>query len=76
MKMNDNELTLYNFFVTFGKAVGTIQYPINILALWVNEQETNFAYSEKQAVVDAYLGMRNMDRPLYEAIKTIKGWKQ
>lgn len=75
MELNENEQVLYNFFVTFGKGVGTIQYPINILALWVNEQETNFAYPEKQAVIDAYLGMRNMDKPLYEVIKTIKRWK-
>ena len=75
LTMNKDEQVLYDFFVTFGKGVGTIQYLINILALWVNEHETNFVYPEKQAVIDAYFGMRNMDKPLHEAIKTIKRWK-
>lgn len=74
--MTENEQILYNFFVTFGQAVGSISYPITILACWTsNEDETNIIYPYKDKIIDAYCSMDGMDKPLYEAIKTIKGWK-
>lgn len=32
--------------------------------------------TEKQAVLNAYCSLDGMDKPLYLAIKEIKGWKQ
>lgn len=77
MEMNDNELTLYNFFVTFGKGVGSIGYPIAILAVWTSgdAEDDGIMYPNKEKVIDAYCSLDGMDKPLYEAIKTIKGWK-
>lgn len=77
MEMNDNELTLYNFFVTFGKGVGSIGYPIAILAVWTSgdTEDDGIMYPNKEKVIDAYCSLDGMDKPLYEAIKTIKGWK-
>lgn len=77
MEMNDNELTLYNFFVTFGKGVGSIGCPISILAVWTSgdAEDDGIVYPNKEKVIDAYCSLDGMDKPLYEAIKTIKGWK-
>lgn len=77
MEMNNNELTLYNFFVTFGKGVGSIGYPIAILMVWMSDdaEEDGIVYPNKEKVIDAYCSLDGMDKPLYEAIKTIKGWK-
>ncbi len=77
MEMNDNELTLYNFFVTFGEGVGSIGYPISILAVWTSgdTEDDGIVYPNKEKVIDAYCSLDGMDKPLYEATKTIKGWK-
>ena len=39
MKLNNDEQVLYDFFVTFGKGVGSIGYPIAILATWTSGDE-------------------------------------
>lgn len=77
MKLNKNEQILYDFFVTFGKGVGSIGYPIAILATWTNNdtEDDGIMYPAKEKVIDAYHSLDVMDKPLYEAIKTIKGWK-
>lgn len=78
MKLNKDEQVLYDFFVTFGKGVGSIGYPIAILAVWASGDEENgivAVYPHKQEVIDAYCSLDGMDKPLYEAIKEIKGWK-
>ncbi|WP_323062381.1 hypothetical protein [Limosilactobacillus reuteri] len=77
MKLNAKEQVLYDFFVTFGKAVGSIGYPITILAVWTSgdEEDNTIMYPEKEEVVNAYCCLDGLDKPLYEAIKTIKGWK-
>jgi hypothetical protein len=78
MKLNAKEQVLYDFFVTFGKGVGSIGYPIAILAVWASGDEENdivAVYPHKQKVIDAYCSLDGMDKPLYEAIKEIKGWK-
>ena len=76
MKLTKDEQILYNFFVTFGKAVGSIGYPISILATWASDDDGGdvVIYPEKQAVLDAYCSLGGMDKPLYLAIKEIKGW--
>ena len=79
MTINDltkDERVLYDFFMTFGKAVGTIGYPITVLSCWTDDSEDDLGimYPEKQAVIDAYCQPHAMDKPLYLAIKNIKGW--
>lgn len=75
--LNEREQVLYRFFTTFGKAVNAISYPISILAVWASDNEDNdfVIYPEKQAVIDAYMSLDGMDKPLYLAIKDIKGWQ-
>ena len=34
MELNKNEQILYDFFDTLGKGVGSIGYPISVLAVW------------------------------------------
>lgn len=75
MNMTENEQILYDFFVTFGQAAGSIGYPINILVCWMSGDETNIIYPDKDKVINAYCNFNVMDKPLSEAIKTIKGWK-
>lgn len=77
MKLTKDEQTLYDFFITFGVAVGTIDYPISLLACWTTDDEDNdtVMYPNKQAVIDAYCHFGIMDKPLLLAIKKIKGWK-
>lgn len=76
-RLTKNEQVLYKFFVTFGKGVGSIGYPIVLLATWASGDNEYDAviYPEKQAVLDAYCSLDRMDKPLYLAIKEIKGWK-
>lgn len=76
-ELNQDEQILYDFFVTFGKGVGSIGYPIAVLATWTSNDndEDGIIYSNKQAVIDAYCSLDGMDKPLYMAIKEIKGWK-
>ena len=78
MKLTKDEQILYKFFVTFGKAVDSIGYPIALLATWSSDDNDEDAviYPEKQAVLNAYCSLDGMDKPLYLAIKEIKGWKQ
>lgn len=77
MKLTKDEQVLYDFFVTFGKGVGSIGYPIAILAIWTTDEDENtgIIYPHKQEVIDAYCSLDGMDKPLYLAIKEIKGWK-
>lgn len=78
MKLNKDEQVLYDFFVTFGKGVGSIGYPIAILAVWTSndtEDDGSIVYPNKEKVINAYCSLDGMDKPLYEAIKEIKGWK-
>ena len=77
MELTKDEQVLYNFFITFGKAVGSIGYPISLLAIWASDDNDEDAviYPKKQAVLDAYCSLDGMDKPLYLAIKEIKGWK-
>lgn len=77
MKLTPDEQVLYDFFVTFGKVRNSIDYPIVVLAVWTTDEgnDDGILYPEKQAVIDAYCKPGVMDKPLYEAIKTIKGWK-
>lgn len=76
MELTKDEQILYSFFITFGKAVGSIGYPISLLAIWSSDDDENVViYPEKQAVLDAYCSLDGMDKPLYLAIKEIKGWK-
>ena len=77
MDLTKDEQILYNFFITFGKAVGSIGYPISLLATWASDDDDGgdvVIYPEKQAVLDAYCSLNGMDKPLYLAIKEIKGW--
>lgn len=76
MELTKDEQILYSFFITFGKAVGSIGYPISLLAIWSSDDDEDVViYPEKQAVLDAYCSLDGMDKPLYLAIKEIKGWK-
>lgn len=75
MKLNDNEQTLYDFFTTFGQGVGSIGYPIVVLANWLTDSEDDgIIYPDKDKVIKAVSALKGMDKPLFEAIKTIKGW--
>lgn len=73
MKLNAKEQVLYDFFVTFGKGVGSIGY----LAVWTSNdtEDDDIVYPNKEKVINAYCSLDGMDKPLYEAIKEIKGWK-
>lgn len=75
MELTKDEQILYDFFVTFGKGVGSISYPISVLAVWTSgDDEDGIVYPDKQTVINAYCSLDGMDKPLYLAIKEIKGW--
>lgn len=75
MKPNDDEQVLYDFFVTFGQPAKSIDYPLAVLSIWESgDEDLRITYSKKDEVVKAYCKPNVMDKPLYEAIKTIKGW--
>lgn len=70
MKLTQKEQTLYDFFIQFGEAVGSVEYPISLLAIWTSgDDETHMSYANKQAVIDAYAKIGTLDKPLYLAIK-------
>ena len=64
MKLNNDEQVLYDFFVTFGKGVGSIGYPIAILATWTSGDEENdiVVYPHKQEVIIILPFIITMDR--------------
>lgn len=76
MELNEDEQLLYDFFVTFGQPVKSIDYPLAVLSIWESgDEDPGIIYPKKDEVVKAYCKPSVMDKPLYEAIKTIKGWK-
>lgn len=80
MKLNDDQKVLYDFFCQIGTVNNSVDYPLILLNSWSNaDQESVVAdYDKKDEVLDAYnhcIISSSLDKPLYEAIKTIKGWK-
>ena len=54
-ELTKDEQVLYDFFMTFGKAHDSIDYPIAVLAVWTcGDEEDGIVYNKKQAVLDAY----------------------
>lgn len=77
--MNKEQKILYDFFVKTGKGVNTITFPLTVLNDWIkfNNDDLEIKFSNKQAVVNAYVKCsmaKELDKPLFEAIKTIKEW--
>ncbi len=74
MELTKKQRILYDLFVKYGKDVGTINYPLTLLNHWINYETHNNLYPEQKAVLEAYLSMENLDKPLYMAIRAIEGW--
>ena len=72
MELTKKQRILYDFFVKYGKDVGTINYPLTLLNHWINYETHNNLYPEQKAVLEAYLSMENLDKPLYMAIRAIE----
>lgn len=77
--MNKEQKILYDFFVKIGKGMDTIAFPLIVLNNWINydRDDLEIKFSNKQAVVNAYVKCsmdKELDKPLFEAIKTIKEW--
>ncbi len=80
MKFDIDQQVLYDFFCQIGTVNNSIDYPLILINSWINaDQESVVAdYDKKDDVLDAYnhcIIASNLDKPLYEAIKTLKGWK-
>ena len=78
MKLTKDEQVLYDFFITFGKAHDSVDYPLVLLGTWMNyDKDTSdfVLYPSKDKVIDAYCHMGTVDKPLFLAIKELKGWK-
>ena len=78
--MNKDEQILYDFFCQVGIVNNSINYPLILLNIWVNDETSGVAanYEKKDEVIAAYnhcVARSSLDKPLYEAIKQIKGWK-
>lgn len=60
MKLNKDEQVLYDFFVTFGKGVGSDWLPIAILAVWTSNdtEDDGIVYPNKEKVINAYCSGR------------------
>ena len=77
MEFNADEQVLYDFFMTFGKAHDSVDYPLVLLGTWMSDDEETadfVVYSDKDKVIKAYCHMGIVDKPLYQAIKDLKGW--
>ena len=72
MELTKKQRILYDFFVKYGKEVGTINYPLMLLNHWINCETHKNLYPEQKAVLEAYLSMENLDKPLYMAIRAIE----
>lgn len=72
MELTKKQRILYDFFVKYGKEVGTINYPLILLNHWINCETHKNLYPEQKAVLEAYLSMENLDKPLYMAIRAIE----
>lgn len=77
--MNKKQKILYDFFVKVGKGMNTIAFPLTVLNDWIefNNDDLEIKFSNKQEVVNAYVKCsmnKELDKPLYEAVKTIKEW--
>ena len=80
MKLNDDQQVLYDFFCQIGTVNNSVDYPLILLNAWANADHESVVadYDKKDEILDAYnhcIINFDLDRPLYEAIKTIKGWK-
>lgn len=78
--MNKDEQVLYDFFCQIGKVNNSVDYPLILIASWLNRDHESVVadYDKKDEVLDAYnhcVIASSLDKPLYEAIKTIKGWE-
>lgn len=81
--LNDQERVLYDFFITFGTPMESIEYPLSILNIWKEIAEgvedatdPGIMYAKREAVLEAYHSIGNLDKPLYLAIEKIKGWNK
>lgn len=76
MELNEDEQVLYDFFIAIGQPMKSIDYPLAILNIWTSGDESAVTtdYIYKDEVINAYGKPGVMDKPLYLAIKEIKGW--
>lgn len=80
MKLNKDEQVLYDFFYQVGTVNNSVDYPLVLINSWLKRDHESVVadYDKKDEVLDAYnhcIIASSLDRPLYEAIKKIKGWK-
>ena len=81
MKLNDDQQVLYDFFCQMGKVKNSVDYPLMLLNSWCGQGYEGFRTTEcpdKNVLTAAYqrcLFYHTLDKPLYEAVKTLKGWK-
>lgn len=77
--MNKDEQVLYDFFCQIGVVNNSVDYPLILLNAWANGETSSVVaeYNKKDEVLAAYnhcIARSSLDKPLYEAIKQIKGW--
>ena len=80
LKLNQDEQVLYDFFCQIGMVNNSIDYPLILIDSWLHRDHESVVatYDKQDEVLDAYnhcIVSNSLDKPLYEAIKTIKGWK-
>ncbi len=80
MKLNHDEQVLYDFFCQGGIVNNSVDYPLILLNAWANGETSSVVaeYEKKDEVLTAYnhcIVQGSLDKPLFLAIKTIKGWK-
>lgn len=79
MKLNDDEQVLYDFFCQGGIVNNSVDYPLILLNAWANGETGSVVaeYKKKDEVLTAYnhcIVQGSLDKPLFLAIKQIKGW--
>ena len=79
VKLSNDQRVLYDFFCRVGKISNSVDYPLILINSWLKRDYDSVVadYDNKDEVLDAYnhcIIASSLDKPLYEAIKTIKGW--
>ncbi|OYS78994.1 hypothetical protein CBG04_07885 [Limosilactobacillus reuteri] len=78
--MNKDEQVLYDFFCKVGTVNNSVDYPLILIDSWLRRDHESVVadYDKKDEVLEACnhcVIASSLDKPLYEAIKTIKGWE-
>lgn len=79
MKLTHDGKVLYDFFCQIAVVDNSVDYPLILLNAWANGETSSVVaeYGKKDEVLTAYnhcIVQGSLDKPLFLAIKQIKGW--